>query len=276
MAFFPANLPLPTDSSPGDFVEVYGSVRRKNSPAGTPSPISSYTLEDGSSTTFTPIETDSHHFRVLFFEKRGLKPDNDHTLVIQNLVQDDFYFLDYFVIGSLASSGTSNLSGTGDTNVNSPQSSGSRSISVGTLIGAVIGTMALTLLIVFVGFYCWRRNRNRIKEGRLESRQNDFPTQEYTAEPSDSTRPPSSLNRTQTAPPITPYDVNHTTPRPWASINYNPIPVSGQRASGKTGRLTSGYQTANRESMEGQLSELSESSGAIDAPQAPPPYARRH
>ncbi|KAF9036375.1 hypothetical protein BJ165DRAFT_632881 [Panaeolus papilionaceus] len=154
-----------TLSFQGDFVEVYGSIRKKNNPVGTPSPISSYTLEDGSSVTFTPVETDSNHFRSLFFEKRGLTNSN-HTLVIKNLVQDDFYFLDYFVVG--ASGDAPSIGGTTNGASNSSSSSSSSSsINVGAVVGAVVGTMAITLLAVLIGFYCWRRTRRRSKQASM-------------------------------------------------------------------------------------------------------------
>lgn len=168
---------------PGDFVEVYGSIRKKNNPVGTPSPISSYTLEDGSSVTFTPVETDANHFRSLFFEKRGLTNSN-HTLVIKNLVQDDFYFLDYFVVGVSSDApsiggkshvAASSLGGdhkimkgtTNGASNSSSSSSSSSSINVGTVVGAVVGTMAITLLAVLIGFYCWRRTRRRSKQASM-------------------------------------------------------------------------------------------------------------
>ncbi|KAF9458137.1 hypothetical protein BDZ94DRAFT_1271524 [Collybia nuda] len=76
----------------GSSVKVYGTVPEIG--VSSIAPISTYSVDGSSSTTFAPSLGSSPEYRKLFYASPPLK-DGEHTLVITSIVKDCFFWLDY-------------------------------------------------------------------------------------------------------------------------------------------------------------------------------------
>ncbi|KAF9036376.1 hypothetical protein BJ165DRAFT_1533206 [Panaeolus papilionaceus] len=235
----------------GTSVEVFGNVGKVSSKR---TPISTYTLEDGSSASFKPVETSQDQYNVLFFRKQGLGL-GEHVLVIKNLVEDDAFWLDYLTVDS-DSSGVAVGNAT-------------PSLSTGVIVGAALGSLFVTVTILLLGFFLWTCIRER--------RQNMKPTARHTYSPLHARevsrhpviRPPtSSYHRPQSSsrvstplpsrtatppihPTITPYNLASRDPDPptwtrphWSfSHSSTSLPISNQYPKATNSSNTSLPQT---------------------------------
>ncbi|KAF8148381.1 hypothetical protein B0H34DRAFT_811912 [Crassisporium funariophilum] len=82
-----------TFSFVGSSVAVYGTIGSNDFPAA----VSSYSIDGGPSKTYTARATTIKIFTELFFQSATLGA-GQHTLVITNEIQDDFYWLDFLLI----------------------------------------------------------------------------------------------------------------------------------------------------------------------------------
>ncbi|KAJ7574052.1 hypothetical protein C8J56DRAFT_980571 [Mycena floridula] len=151
----------------GTYIEVYGTIAPQG--VGHPDPVTTYTIDKGPATSFAPVTTNTsatlHQTR--FFTSPTL-PDGNHTLVVQSTVQGGQVWLDFFeftpspvtttVTVTTTPTGSSN-SGT-SVNDNSTSASTKSSPQVGAIVGAALGSVAVTLLFCFILFFCWKRQRS--------------------------------------------------------------------------------------------------------------------
>ena len=87
----------------GTQISVYGSV----GPAGFgATPLSSYSVDGGPEKIFSATQAGTGFDHRLFFQSPPL-PLGQHTLSITNLVDDDFFSLDYFIVNPSSSPITS-------------------------------------------------------------------------------------------------------------------------------------------------------------------------
>jgi hypothetical protein len=108
----------------GTSIAVYGTVIAPQESQGlSVPPISKYSLEDGSSVEYSAHPGAQDQYRGLFFKRDNL-PMGDHVLIVQNLVQDDFFLLDYVEVGS-----------------------NYKSRPIGTVAGAIVASVLGTLLL---------------------------------------------------------------------------------------------------------------------------------
>ncbi|PPR01801.1 hypothetical protein CVT24_001697 [Panaeolus cyanescens] len=203
----------------GTSVEVYGTVQKASS---TRAPLSSYTLEDGSSAMFKPNETSNDQHKVLFFRKEGLAK-GEHVLVIRNLIPDDALWLDYFTVD-----GGSTASGTGV-----------HSLPVGAIIAVALASLFITLAILLLGFFLWTRHHKRKRKSAPRHAYSPIYTRETNRRPV-TIRPPNPPQRPQsstrgstprpsrsgtpvTHPTITPYNLDNREPDPpaWGRPNWS-------------------------------------------------------
>ena len=77
----------------GSSIAVYGLI--SDSAVSDVAPASSYTIDGGTTYTYTATQTSSVQSQVLFFKSDSLS-NGQHTLVITNLAEGDFFWLDYF------------------------------------------------------------------------------------------------------------------------------------------------------------------------------------
>jgi len=152
----------------GTYIEVYGTIAPQG--VGHPDPITTYTIDKGSSTSFAPVTTNTsatlHQFR--FFASPTL-PDGNHTLVVQSTVQGGQIWLDFFeftpspvtttttVTVTTTPTGSSSNGAADNDNIGS--ASTKSSLQVGAIVGAALGSVAVTLLFCFILFFCWKRQR---------------------------------------------------------------------------------------------------------------------
>ncbi|CAA7269960.1 unnamed protein product [Cyclocybe aegerita] len=202
----------------GSSVAVYGTVGTNDILA-----VSSYTIDGGSPVNYTAPRVSSNQYRHLFFQSPTL-PRGTHTLVIQTLVDDGYYWLDFLTVTSEVATSTSSASPpsttispptptslpptptsmTSSTTFDSPppnQTSTSSDVpSQGTQLGTVDSTSserdmtpliaglssALAVLVIVIGIVVWIFMRRR----RREMNAKDVPADGYES-PAPTTQIPS-------------------------------------------------------------------------------------
>ncbi|KAJ3504503.1 hypothetical protein NLJ89_g7906 [Agrocybe chaxingu] len=106
----------------GSSVAVYGTVGVNDILA-----VSSYTIDGGSPVNYTMPRVSSNQYRHLFFQSPTL-PRGTHTLVIQTLVDDGYYWLDFLTVTSEA---VTSASSPGPPTTIIPPSTSTSSLSTG-------------------------------------------------------------------------------------------------------------------------------------------------
>ncbi|OJT06212.1 hypothetical protein TRAPUB_2934 [Trametes pubescens] len=168
----------------GSNIFVFGSVV---DPGSSSPPVSVYTVDGGSPTTFTAPQTTGRQDVVQFFGSSNM-PLTIHTLTINitNASPGAPYYLDYLQYNvdvlpplsssvaptSTSASAISSSSSTADSTVTSATPSATASAvaetkqtaPMGAIVGGVIGGLAL--LFVLIGALYWRRNRRPSGEFR--------------------------------------------------------------------------------------------------------------
>ncbi|KAF9051342.1 hypothetical protein BJ165DRAFT_878254 [Panaeolus papilionaceus] len=145
----------------GNSIAVYGEL-------GPYSPdipaITKYEIDDGDPITFAPPSPASDLPRLLFFQSRAY-PYGTHKLVMTNMMDSDWIWLDYFEVTNngdpsvtslpLNPTFTPNISPTST----SPAASNSNKPSSGVIVGATLGGLAAALLIMAAILFCWWRRK---------------------------------------------------------------------------------------------------------------------
>ena len=143
--------------------------------------VSSYSIDNGSTTIFNATESAGFQFQQKLFQSARLNESISHTIVV-TLVNNGTYFIDYFLIvpsdattstsaSSLASSSATDSSSTAGA-VNGSQSHSSR-VSLGPVVGGTLGGLALLIIIAILAFLLCckkrRKDKNRMRESNLFS-----------------------------------------------------------------------------------------------------------
>ncbi|KAJ7574850.1 hypothetical protein C8J56DRAFT_462555 [Mycena floridula] len=130
----------------GTYIKVYGTVTAHSSP----DPVSSYSIDDGPATTFSPdsstISADAH--KLLFFQS-GTLAAGDHKLVIKMMVDGGRYYLDWVEFtpqGASASTGSGGTLGSSGGDSGTTGDAGSSGDSANSGVSANKGTITTTIL----------------------------------------------------------------------------------------------------------------------------------
>ncbi|KAJ7574068.1 hypothetical protein C8J56DRAFT_1126626 [Mycena floridula] len=128
--------------------------------------------------------------KPVFFASPTL-PDGNHTLVVQTTVQGGQVWLDFFQftpssVTTTTPTGSTNSGESDNDNSASPKSSPQVVLNVGAIVGAALGSVAVTLLFCFILFFFWKRRRlirDRYTRSQfmMDEGATDSPTLSYTA-----------------------------------------------------------------------------------------------
>jgi hypothetical protein len=130
-------------------IQVFGT---QCDPAGGNTTVSTYTIDGGTASKYTvPAGVVCNQDFVQFYSS-PLLSNGAHMLVITNLNQGAWYFLDYLKVTVPAP--TSSSAATEST------STGSKAINPGVIVGIVLGTVVLLALFIF-GALWFKRRRQR-------------------------------------------------------------------------------------------------------------------
>ena len=151
----------------GTGISVFGT---QCDPAGGNTTVSTYMIDNGGQSTYTvPSGVVCNQNFVNFFTSPPLA-NGKHTLVITNLNQNAWYFLDYLQVLSPGSSSTSNVTITASAASSSSASSStsqssstngssSKSMNTGVIVGSVLGAAAVVAIVILAFMVYWRKRR---------------------------------------------------------------------------------------------------------------------
>lgn len=149
----------------GTSVAVYGALPPRNKLNVTlPFPQSSYVLDDDPSTyfVFSPMLVQDAQRQALFFMNSTLTP-SDHTLVITSLCPNAQFYLDFIEFTSLESI-TSPSASMPSPSISSPAAYSSRTLKWAAIAGAVLGTVAVTVLAAIYLFRAFKKRRQQSRK----------------------------------------------------------------------------------------------------------------
>ncbi|KAJ7600496.1 hypothetical protein C8J56DRAFT_10080 [Mycena floridula] len=146
----------------GTAISVYGTIEAKGIGSNVQGPVSTYTIDGGTPTTFRGVPGASAAYQQAFFAS-GPLPEGNHTLVVENSVTGPVLVIDYLEYtpvstSSVAPTASTGLSDAPSSSVNCKISSGTQ-VPLGATIGAVIGSVVFTLLACIAGIYIFRRRK---------------------------------------------------------------------------------------------------------------------
>ena len=159
----------------GSEISVWGTIQFLQ-PNTTTYVVSSYSIDNGSTTIFNATESAGFQFQQKLFQSARLNESISHTIVV-TLVNNGTYFIDYFlIVPSDATTSTSASSSATDSSttagaVNGSQSHSSR-VSLGPVVGGTLGGLALLIIAILAFLLCCkkrRKDKNRMRESNLFS-----------------------------------------------------------------------------------------------------------
>ncbi|KAF8998482.1 hypothetical protein BDZ89DRAFT_1083191 [Hymenopellis radicata] len=150
----------------GTFVQVYGTIPAAGT-SGDPDPVSTFSIDAGSSATFAPTPGRDDVFQQVMFQSADLQAA-EHTLVINSTIDLSWFWLDYIVYTpleeedvsrSLSPSSSASATRTA-TSTSTVAVSSSKSSAPPAIIGGTLGGLAaLVVLGCLIGFLCYRSRR---------------------------------------------------------------------------------------------------------------------
>ncbi|KAF8816634.1 hypothetical protein BYT27DRAFT_7181457 [Phlegmacium glaucopus] len=201
----------------GTEISVWGTITflANNTPTFV---LSSYSIDNGTATTFNASEQAAFVFQQKLFQSAPLSASTPHTLVA-TLDNNATFFIDYFlitpVVSSTSSSATSSSSSTLSTTSTIPTASSSAQshsskVPLGPVLGGTLGGVALLIIAIFVFWFSRRRLKD--ENQRLKTQVQayaephltpTFPMQQY---------PPHASSDTASVYPIISSYTQHPTP----------------------------------------------------------------
>ncbi|KAF6752429.1 hypothetical protein DFP72DRAFT_453128 [Ephemerocybe angulata] len=162
----------------GTRVEVFGSISPRSNTRRPP--LSSYIVDNNKRTYKTysglPLDVETQ-YKVSFYVQENLSPDVVHQLLIRNDEEEDYFWIDFIrIIGDRVEVAPA-LSATAtpptppvatSTQIPAEQAAKSKTISVGAIVGGVLGGIVLVAFIV-LAIYFSRRRRLQRDAGHAES-----------------------------------------------------------------------------------------------------------
>ncbi|KAF5335827.1 hypothetical protein D9611_009656 [Ephemerocybe angulata] len=162
----------------GTRVEVFGSISPRSNTRRPP--LSSYIVDNNKRTykTYTGLPLDVEtQYKVSFYIQENLSPDVVHQLLIRNDEEEDYFWIDFIrIIGdrveiapalsATATPATPPI--TTDTQV-TEQVDKAKPISVGAIVGGVLGGIVLLAFIVAAIYFSARRRRLQRDVGHAQS-----------------------------------------------------------------------------------------------------------
>ena len=159
----------------GTGISVWGTIQLLT-PNTSTYVVSSYSIDDGPTTTFNATEKAGYQFQQKLFQSDTLTGSTPHTIVA-TLVNNATFFIDYFLViptaNSTSTSGLSSnspsslvgpvtVSGADSTITASagPQSHSTRN-SLGPIVGGTLGGLVLVIFAILAFLFCCKRRKDK-------------------------------------------------------------------------------------------------------------------
>ena len=160
----------------GTGISVWGTINFLL-PNNTPTYVlSSYSIDDGPTTTFNATEVAAYKFQQKLFQSATLTDSTPHTIVV-TLVNNGTFFIDYFLVipsttsssAGVTSTSTSPSSTLSTTTVIGPggQFRFNRGPIIGAAMGGILGGFVLLTIAILTVWLCRKKrpkNKNQIRE----------------------------------------------------------------------------------------------------------------
>ncbi|KJA16746.1 hypothetical protein HYPSUDRAFT_91076 [Hypholoma sublateritium FD-334 SS-4] len=152
----------------GTGVTVFGSLAASNNVLGLTAPQTSYCIDGGNPTYFAPTLENKAQRQILFFQNTTLSPEN-HTLVITNMKQGGYFYLDrvdLILSTEMPMKIDSDEDGSdGSQGDHDKKHGSSSSTDTSAIVGGVIGSLALIGLVitalVILKYYRKKQSKDR-------------------------------------------------------------------------------------------------------------------